>query len=727
MLSSFFTNPWLLYALAAVALPWIIEWLFRRRKRQVELPTLRYLLRNKEQEKIKKQDRILLVLRTVACFFIVTALARPLLQQGWLRGENRRNVVIFLDATASTNQQVGVTTAFELAKKKAFDLVSALPKDTEVTVGYLGEQALGLLEGEKDVHAAAGRIKGLRAGSGAASMDEGFVWIKDYLSRSARSDAELYIFSDFQTYTWKRQGTQAVQAVQTFQELASRCETFLIDVGGTPTFNYLVTDLHPTEKFVTTGMPVRFQVKIEVRGKPPPEAHARVTFVVHDEQSLLRFGDSKGDKKDVREVSPGEQPALVEFEHRFLKPGEYLVEALLEGDEHPDDNRRLFLCTVPDEMKVLILDPAAGSGTEDSFFLSRAIAPPTPSGTDKVSRFAVKTVQPGEIVSENLESYAAVVMVATNPLDPKWAIKLEKYVADGGSAWLFLGPVSLYDYNKLLFRDGKGMLPCRLAEKDPGGSAGPALTLNFASAKPPALSDLSDGNGSKSAEVSKYVPLEPPADGDILLKLSNGSPALVQHRYGRGQVVLFNSTSGVSWTDLPALPEYPILVQELLSYLVGSPDDAVNLKVGDRFEEAVYVSLQHLLLKCPDGRKVRLTPKARKDRENALSISFDQTGRHGLYEFVDVQQEILARKRFVVNASSEEGDLHRIQKSDFRDLYGSGFRDWIGPERNIEDYVSKLHSVTELAPWLLVLLTAVLGFESFLAARFGRRRAEPLP
>src|SRR5262245_40702695 len=129
-IASFFTNPWMLAALAAVAIPVLIEWLFRRRKRQVELPTLRYLLRNKEQEKIRRQDRRLLILRTVALLVVVLALTRPLLQPGWVGAARARQGVILLDGTASMGQQLGVTTAFGLAQKNAAELIRALPAGT---------------------------------------------------------------------------------------------------------------------------------------------------------------------------------------------------------------------------------------------------------------------------------------------------------------------------------------------------------------------------------------------------------------------------------------------------------------------------------------------------------------------------------------------------------------------------------------------------------------------
>ena len=154
-MSSFFGNPWMLAALVAASLPWIIEWLFRRRKRQVDLPTIRYLLKNKDQEKIKRQDRILLILRTVALALLVLALTRPRVQQGAGKTVRKRNVVMVIDGTASMNQQVGVLTAFDLAQKKAAAIVQGIEGAAAVTVLELGSQVETIMENEEDLHTAA--------------------------------------------------------------------------------------------------------------------------------------------------------------------------------------------------------------------------------------------------------------------------------------------------------------------------------------------------------------------------------------------------------------------------------------------------------------------------------------------------------------------------------------------------------------------------------------------
>lgn len=713
MLESLFTHPWLLGALIAASLPWVIEWLFRRRKRQVELPTLRFILKDKEQEQVKKQDRILLLLRTCAIILLVLAVARPALRAGMFGVGNQRRVLVILDSTASMHQRVGVTTAFGIAQKKAAAMVRALPKDTLVTVAVLGEQMRMVVDAESDVHTVAGRIEQLRPGSSAGPISEVFTWVKDYLDKSKWENTELYILSDFQKYTWQPPGGKMEAISGEMRALSDHCEMFMVDVGGTPTYNYMVTSLSPAERLITASRPVVFRAKIESTGKVPQDHAARVMFIVD------------GEKKAVRELPPGSTGESITFEHRFTGPGEFLVEIQVEGDEHPIDNRRLYLCQVPEEIKVLLVDENAGNTSADTYFLARAIDPVRRPGMDRISPFSVKSVTPAQLAYENLEPYRAIAVAGLDAVAETFAARLERYVAEGGSVWFFLGPkTSSYDYNRLLYKDGRGLLPAKLG--DAPTLPKPVPHLIFASASHPAIAELQGSAGKESAMVAGYMPLTD-ADkngGQIIATFSNGAVAMAHKGFERGQVVLSSSTAGPEWNVLPALPEFPVLAQEMLKCLAGDLDTSVNLNAGDRFQSPVYVSAQHLLLKRPDGTKERLTPKKKEGAEEAWSISYDHTDQDGMYSFADVPKEVLARRRFVVNPPTEEGDLTRLQESDFRDLFGSSTWRWLNPEQSVEDFVSKLHSVTELAPVVLAILAAIMAFESFLAVTFGRRRAE---
>ncbi len=315
------------------------------------------------------------------------------------------------------------------------------------------------------------------------------------------------------------------------------------------------------------------------------------------------------------------------------------------------------------------------------------------------------------------------MLAGTGVVSEAAAAKLESYVSEGGALWLFLGPrVDLYQYNKVLYKEGKGVLPCRLTAAvatQPTNDEPPRA--RFGEAGHPALAALSVA-GSADAPFRRYMGMEVGAGARVVLALSNGAPVLVEKSFGRGKVMLADFTAGVDWTYLPATADYPILVQELMRYLVGNLDASVNLNVGDRFEQPVFVSTQHLLVRYPDGHKVRLAPHPRVDRKNAWMLSLEDTRQQGLYEVVDAPAEVMPRLRFVVNQKSAGGDLSRLSRDEVADALGHGNWRWIGPEAPFEELVSRRLDVTELAPAVLWALVLVLGGESLLAMVFGRRR-----
>lgn len=724
----------MLIGLSAILIPIIIEWLFRKRKRQVELPTIRYLLRNREQEKIRRQDRLLLLLRMFALLLLALALARPLIRHGLMGGVRQRNVLVFLDGTASMHQQSDVTTAFDWAKTKAATMVRELPKDTVVTVGYMSERTRTVVdgiaegnEGAADTYTAAAQIEKLRAGSGSAPISDGIEWIERYLNgpkvRAKNARWEIYLFSDFQKRTWVNPQMPPPKLAQKLSTLANQHELTVVDVGGDPQYNYVMAELRPVEYAMSAKMPVRFTALVETRGKPPTEGkNSKITvmFLVNDE------------KKKAEERPASKQPQQFDFDFTFPGPGEYVVEAVVERDEHRIDNRRYYICKVPEAIGVLILDesfdPTADQATAESVFLARAIAPPHAPGVDKVSRFATRTIHPAAINYENLNTYAAVVLCDSAFLNDKVASKLERYVETGGALWIFMGErVTPFNYNKHLYKDGKGLLPRRLTSSATGtGSDGKPCCPRFARSNHPALSMVREsGVGPDDAPVFKYMALgkktDADANTDVVLEMSNGEPLMIEKSFGRGRVLFTATTAGVKWTFLAARPEFPIMAQELLRYVVGNPDRSVNLDVGEPFVQPVYVSREHLLLRYPDGERVRVEPKERPGIKEAWQIRFDQTAQQGLYK-IDASEEVLARRRFTVNQGPQEADLERLSRGDFREVFDVAGMQWIGPETPLADLVAKLHAVTEVAPHLLWSLIAVLVLESFLAARFGRRR-----
>jgi hypothetical protein len=730
--TSFFGNPLMLLALLAAALPWIIEWLFRRRKRQVDLPTLRFLLRNKDQENIKRQDRILLLVRTLLLLLLALALARPQVRHGMMGDGRRRHLVIALDATASMHQQVGVTTAFGVAQRRASGLIRGVEGDALITVLSFGTRAEGVLEKETDAHTAAAKVDALRATLGAVPAASALQWMSEYFKRAEdETAAEVYVFSDFQRNTWSPPGGLAAETSRLLGELGEKNDLYLVDVGSKHDFNYVLSELRPTEFALSTKLPVTFQVQVGTWGRPPRDARPSVTLVVD------------GDSKDVRYFEPGEKPAVVSFDHTFAQPGEYVVEAVVEGDQHLIDNQRAYLCTVPETFPVLILDetaPVTGAAAPEtqaetavdplrmeSVFLTRAIAPPTHPAMEKVTRFSATSIHPSMLRYENLDRYPVMIATQLAHVDESLGARLKQYAAAGGSLWFFLGPnINAFDYNRHFYAEGQGPLPGALLDVKTitadAADSDARPYLNFGASTHPALHALG-ASVARDARFSVLYNLNLQEGARVALAMSDGTPFLIEKEYGRGRVLLANATAGAHWTYLPAVIEYPVLVQDTLRYLMGNPDEKVNVDAGDPFEQLVFVSAQHLILQAPDGQRSRLTPQARPDQEDAWFVRYEDTDQQGVYRFVDTLPGVVPRTRFVVNPRSEQGDLSRLSESGFRNAFGRGQYTWVNPEVPIEDLAAKMHAVTEFSQFFLWIVLIVLGVEAFLALRFGRRRA----
>jgi len=737
-LKAIFLSPWMLAGLIAAAIPLIIEWLFRRRKRQIELPTIRFLLDNKEQERIRRQDRILLLLRTVAIVLLVLAVARPVIRHEWVGAKTRRDVVLLIDGTASMRQLAGTQSSFREAIDKAAKAVAALPKDgASVSAVYLGEDAETVIEAAADLAYARGKVRALRPSSGDTPLCRGLMEVQRLLERNRLENAELYIFSDLQRHTWNEPwsrpgGRTTVHPAEVLSQLADKCKIHAVDVGGMAGFNYFVSELYPTEWVLSADTPVQFVVTVRAVGEVPADARpAKVKFIVNDDVV-----------KTLDNVRPTPEGVSLSFDYRFAPPQpnaegelpafqEYLVEAEVSGDSHHADNRRFYLCNVPAAVRVLILDETAekDEADRDSLFLARAVVPPTHPGVAKLSHFAADVIHPSQLARVNIDDYAVVAMAGIDLQDASTVGKLERYVSDGGALWVFLGPrVNLHDYNKLLFKDGRGLLPARLPEASPTTApAGPAsaeaaVFPRFGMARHPALAALTDHGGSEEAAFRRFVPLGDPG-GKVVLELSDGTPAIVEKTFGAGRVLLTNTTVSGEWTYLPALSEFTVMVQELLRHLVGRPDRAVNLTVGDPFVQPVYISDQHLMVRLPDDSRQEAPPMP-GEHKNSYALRFSKTSQEGLYE-VENAAGFLPRTRFVVNqgpGGSKEGDLARLDPDELGRTFGRSRLKWVSRGSRIEDVVAQ--EDTELAAAVFWTLVGLLAAESLLAWRFGRRRGE---
>lgn len=104
-----FLHPWLLAGLAAAAIPVLLHLIARRRPPTVTFPAVRYLVdtRREHQRRLKVQNWLLLLVRTVLIAFVVLAAAAPTLRTRGAAGHAPSALVLVVDNSPSSGAVTG--------------------------------------------------------------------------------------------------------------------------------------------------------------------------------------------------------------------------------------------------------------------------------------------------------------------------------------------------------------------------------------------------------------------------------------------------------------------------------------------------------------------------------------------------------------------------------------------------------------------------------------------
>jgi hypothetical protein len=177
---------------------------------------------------------------------------------------------------------------------------------------------------------------------------------------------------------------------------------------------------------------------------------------------------------------------------------------------------------------------------------------------------------------------------------------------------------------------------------------------------------------------------QPPEDGSakVIAKLRNEAPLVIEKKYGKGQVVaqLTKLSSGDTplgrWTNWSLSPAFPVLANELVSYLAVAQDADSLLEIGDDLvvsaEEGKYEPKFRVLLPAESrGGEAETDGKRAGAASTRTEISVEATAANqrltaklanlaesGIYEaqFQPLNGTI-ERRDFAVNVPVGEGDL----------------------------------------------------------------------
>jgi hypothetical protein len=694
--------PAMLLGLALLALPVAAHLTGYRELRVVDFPALRFL--RASQLKVRRRTRVeallLLALRCLAVALLVLLFARPSLR--WtataLGGlEPGVPTLILLDRSGSMSAEGDGGPVFDEARRQALTLLDGLGEGTLAGILEFDAGTRLLEPGMTADHGPLRRaLERAEVGAGATDLGGALRRARQVVEDAGLGRANLLVLSD---------GTAAALPTG----LASRWPEGLVvhyhDLLGRPVANRWVD-----EAAVTLGLERGEGVRVRARVRTNSLESGSVALG-------LDLGGGVRASADVA-LSAGEGTAT--FTVPMPPTGRAAATATLPADDLPLDDAFPFTLAGDSELDVLLVSGDGGQNPRDDevYYLARALQP----GPGTPSRVKPRVVAAEEL--RHLEGGRGDVVFLANIADPgPLAEDLERFLKAGGGAFLSVGNrVDPERYNDAL----GDLLPARFTEVKSRG-AGTFEQSPTGLAVPPLdqgeFRVFRTGGAGVFSRVrfGRLLGTEPrlQPDSRVLLRTTDGLPALLERRFGAGRLVVFTSTIDDDWTDFPLRSIYPSLVHQFARGL----SDTLVLQGGQVVEVGATVRVpvpvaadEPAWVVGPAGDEQPLD-RAAVDEEGL--VPFAGTERPGPYQVVwaGARGEGTVRSLFSVRVPASESALSPLGRDALLAAVPGLHHHGVGEDR-ASDAAAEVVRTASLAPWLAGALLLALALEG---AVIGRR------
>jgi hypothetical protein len=655
-----FLAPLMLIGVFALAVPLAIHLIGRQRAKVVRFAALDFLLATKRRtaRRFRLRERLLLIVRVVACAAIAFALAKPYTscaRKGPRVTRGPQAAVLVIDDSFAAGYLLDGTPWLRRATDEARRLLIQLGPEAEVAIVRAAETADHPSELTRDHLRLRDELLALEPSARPADTTRALARAAQLLGSSSHGRRTIYLISLLartglrpDDAPWGDSGPALVP----------------VDLRPEAMPNLAVTSLRVNADPGAGSRGMAFDAEVASFSDAP--ANVELSLAIGNRVVA----------RGTLAVGPRERRTK-----RFLAtlpPGTRATDASVSitGDALPVDDRRWVRASLRDRVRVLLVngDPRTVRHDDELFYLEAALRPGDREDSGTVVRAITAEelagIEPrakGKAGAIELEELDVVVLANVPALPPERAEVLAGWVRRGGGILVAPGDrvdPAAYD------RSMRPLLPQSLRDPiDTAWGATPqdrdsrALRLVkweadhsiFApfSTTAPELAD---------AKFHKLVLLGPTADTSdrkVLARFTNGAAALVEASIGAGRTILYTSTLDRDWNDLPIHPGFLPLMQQTVRHLArkhaaaSAADHLVGASVA-----LPTPDLKKLQVQGPEG----MSAIFEGDRiTNRASVRFSRTDHPGVYRVLGTDPSNVTRPRddlaFVVNLDPRGSDL----------------------------------------------------------------------
>jgi uncharacterized membrane protein len=698
-----FLSPLFLFAGLAIIAPILLHLVRREETRKVPFSSLMFVTRmpKKSWRKQKLRHLLLLSLRVAALLLLVLAFARPFFT--WkvsapIQTLQSRSLIVLFDNSFSMR----FAERFEKAKTQALQLVSRLAGRDSVQVVVFSDTSQALNSPQTERGTIQTLIRGVQPSYRSTNYAQALKLANQLLASAPGEVREIHWISDFQHTGWN--DTQQDLALDEGVKVQS------YDVAGTDLGNAAVSRVQVSEARSAESVQLKVRAEVSAFGLKAA-APAAVK---------LEIGDKLLQQKQVFLDPDGSQE--VEFDPFNQPPGVATGRVeLAYSDPLPMDNVFNFVLEQRRAQKLLLL---AEGRDRSSLYLSKAL------GGSPDSPFVVDLQNIGSNVSFDLSPYSAVLVNNVAGITPRWASTFYDFVSKGNGIIFLAGErVSPVGFKGPIEK----VLPARITAAYKANASKKELFIGEIQKQHPIFKVFEAVHYSyfQSTPFSGYLQCAPHEGSQVLARLEDGSPLLVEAPVGKGRSLLFTSSLNMDWNDLPLKSIFLPFCQQLVKYSVNFEESPNAFSVGDVIPLGKLNPLLGKLLNSKRTESFSQSWKIQKpfgeivelnDRD-LFKSSFFTLDEPGLYQ-TTVRN---SRNWVAANVSNSESDLRKVEPQKILSAIRKNdtqTRSHSQPLQGSTDQRLAWEAQQHLWWFLGLLALAILLVESFLANRYYKDTVE---
>ncbi len=662
-----FLYPAFLFALLSLAIPVLVHLFNFRRYQKVYFSNVQFLKEIQEQQSSRRnlKERLILVARLLALFFLVLAFARPYISNhNNTNAGAQRTISVFLDNSYSMQTLNREGSLLDEAKRRAKEIVSA----------YSMNDRFQLLTQDFE-----GRHQRL------LSREE-FNDAVDAVKISPRSRSLQQIIDRQQNLLTMQPGAgRSIDIISDFQKNIVNGQPLRVDTG-----------LHITLVQLSANTPANVAVDSVwlLSAIHRPGETEKLVVKLHN------YAGEDAVKIPLKLYINGEQKALGGFTLKArsvqndtltfsgLKPGWQRGEITLQDNPVTFDNQFYFSFNVKQQMQVLLID----GGTFNPYL--KAVF-----GTDQF--FNARRVPDGNVDYAGLSTYPLIAISDIKAISAGLSQQLKTYVSKGGTLAVFPAiDADLASYKSFLQQMGAAYPEKLVAENIK------VQTLNLQN---PVFKNIFEDFPSNPdlPVIKKYFQLSTSSgSNENLMQLQGGQAFWAGYNSGKGKVYVAAVPLNEDFSNLPRHALFvPIMFRIAL---LSGHDQPLFYSLGhdETVETAPVQSSEKQLLKLVKGKQ-SIIPDVKQQEGSTLLYVSDQLQETGLYE-LKKQDSIVSVMAF--NDNRSESDLSYYSAAELNKIIPDKGNVIAATKGSVKDIVSQADFGVQL--WKLCIILALI----FLAA-----------